>query len=439
MKVYAFLPAKGNSERVESKNYRYLAGERLYIHGLKKLLQCKEIDKVFLDTDSMKMHEESQYLDCEHMVRKPELANNATDGHRLFLNEVENYPDADIYVQYLCTSPFLRPETIDYAIRYLKEHPENDSVIFMKREKVYQWNERNTPEYDIDHIPNSKDLPYSITEGMALYVIRKEAAIALRRRFGNSPHFVYGSPLEYIDINNPEDFEAAEIIANGYAEKENKHLKLLRHFISSPMLSDVLDDLRAEKNIVAGGVIGGLRPNIEGSVIFGRAKTLALRALKPYEDFNGIYKVLESYQSITSNDIIVVENELKEFAYFGDLNTRLAIRAGASGVIVDSATRDVERVRLFNLPVFARNRNAADVRRRATVKSINQEIHIDGVSVCPGDYIFADGDAVVVIKERYYSQIEKILLEKIKCETNVVLGIVEEQSTSQLLKNNGGF
>ena len=36
MKVFAFLPAKGNSERVQNKNYRYLAGERLFIHGLKK-------------------------------------------------------------------------------------------------------------------------------------------------------------------------------------------------------------------------------------------------------------------------------------------------------------------------------------------------------------------------------------------------------------------
>lgn len=439
MKVFAFLPAKGNSERVESKNYRYLAGERLYIHGLKKLLRCKEINKVFLDTDSVKMHEESQYLGCEHMYRKPEFANNATDGHKLFLNEVENYPEADIYVQYLCTSPFLKPETIDTAIRFLKEHPEHDSVIFMKREKVYQWNENNKPEYDINHIPNSKDLPYTITEGMALYVIRKEAAISLRRRFGNSPHFIYGDPLEYLDINNPEDFDAAETIANGYKEKESKHLRLLKHFISSPMISDIIDDLRSEKQINAGGVISGLKANIDGSVIFGRAKTLALRALKPFEDFNGIYKALDSYQSITSNDIIVVENELKEFAYFGDLNTRLAIRAGASGVIVDSATRDIERVKLFNLPVFARSRNAADVRRRATVKSINQEIHIDGVSICPGDYIFADSDAVIVIKEKYYTKVEQILLEKIKCETNVALGIVELQSTSQLIKNNGGF
>lgn len=47
MKVYAFVPAKGTSERVENKNMRFLDGERLYIRALKTLLDCKEIDQVF--------------------------------------------------------------------------------------------------------------------------------------------------------------------------------------------------------------------------------------------------------------------------------------------------------------------------------------------------------------------------------------------------------
>ena len=51
MKVYAFVPAKGTSERVENKNMRFLDGERLYIRALKKLFACKNIDKVFCFDD----------------------------------------------------------------------------------------------------------------------------------------------------------------------------------------------------------------------------------------------------------------------------------------------------------------------------------------------------------------------------------------------------
>ena len=141
MKVYAFVPAKGTSERVENKNMRFLDGERLYVRALKTLLRCKEIDKVFLDTESEEMYSLCDYLPIQFMKRDPALANNKTDGHRMFMNEVETNPDADIYVQMLCTSPFIAPETIDSVIRNLKADDSHDSAILMRSEKCYGWKE----------------------------------------------------------------------------------------------------------------------------------------------------------------------------------------------------------------------------------------------------------------------------------------------------------
>ena len=154
MKVYAFVPAKGISERIENKNMRILSGERLYARALKTLLACKEIDKVFLDTESQEMYDLVDYLPITYMKRDKNLANNKTDGHQIFINEVNQYPDADIYVQLLCTSPFIRPETIDNAIKVLKENKIYDSAILMKKDKFYFWKD-GCPEYDINHIPNS--------------------------------------------------------------------------------------------------------------------------------------------------------------------------------------------------------------------------------------------------------------------------------------------
>ena len=173
MKVYAFVPAKGTSERVTNKNMRFLNGERLYIRALKTLLKCKEIDKIFLDTESEEMYKLVDYLPIEFMKRDKSLADNRTDGHRLFFNEISKFPNADIYVQMLCTSPFIKPETIDNAIKIIKKNKNYDSAILMKKDKYYFWNE-GIPSYDINHIPNSKDLPETITESMGLYIIKKE-------------------------------------------------------------------------------------------------------------------------------------------------------------------------------------------------------------------------------------------------------------------------
>ena len=212
MKVYAFVPAKGTSERVENKNMRFLDGERLYIKALKTLLKCKEIDEVYLDTESEYMYSLADYLPIKFMKRNPELANNKTDGHQMFMNEIHSYPDADIYVQLLCTSPFIKPETIDKALQEIKNNSEYDSAILMKKDKFYFWKD-NKPTYDINHIPNSKDLPETVIESMGLYIHKKESALKLNRRYGVNPLLIYGDLEELIDVNTPEDLKFAEIYA----------------------------------------------------------------------------------------------------------------------------------------------------------------------------------------------------------------------------------
>lgn len=440
MKVIAFLLAKGSSERVANKNVSILSGEKLFVNGIKKLLSCKEIDEVVFDSESEQMHDEVDYLDCRHLRRDASLATNSTDGHELFLNEIGSYPSADIYVQYLCTSPFLKPSTIDKGIKILKDNPEFDSVVFMKSEKQYVW-KNSRPSYGEDRIPNSKDLEETLTEGMSLYIVRREAALKYKKRFGKHPYFLFGQPLEYVDINNPEDLAVAEIIAEGIKNREVNRLRLLKHFASSSMLSDLLDEYYWAEREKAGDVISGLRPNISGpaNVIFGRAKTLKLRKLEQGEAPDGIYKAYSSYKLIANNDVIVVENPVSNNAYFGDLNTRIAIRSGASGAIVSSVTRDSERVKTFNFPVYSFGTNAQDVRGRATVESINKKISIKGVEIVPNDLIFADGDAVVVIYQSKVNEILNLLMSKIEVESKVSLGIVSNLSTDEILKREGGF
>ncbi len=438
MKVYAFVPAKGTSERVENKNMRFLDGERLYIRALKTLLDCKEIDQVFLDTESEEMYKMADYLPIKFMKRDASLANNKTDGHQMFMNEVNHNPDADIYVQMLCTSPFINSETIDSAIRQLKENNNYDSAILMKKDKYYFW-ENGLPKYDINHIPNSKDLPETIIESMGLYIVKKEAAIKTNHRYGERPLLIYGDLEELIDVNTPEDLEFAETYAKGLRNKENQKLRLIKHFVSSPALSDLLDDMKLEKGENCGAVINKFKCNIQGCRLLGRANTLKLRMIRDNEDYRGIYDALESYSGIADNDIIVVENEAKEYAYFGDLNARLAIRSGASGAIIDGATRDNNATKQLGFPVFALNYNATDVRRRATLDYINKPVYINGVLITPGDLIFADECAVVVICQKYENEVIERVLRTFRNEKDIVSDILDKKEVSQIVLERGAF
>lgn len=430
MKVVAFLPAKGTSSRVESKNLKLLDGKPLFLHTLEKLMECDCIDEVYLDTESEDVIDLASETNCKVLKRDPNLASNTTDGNKLFLNEV-NHTEADIYIQILGTSPFIEKETIRKGVEATK-NDEFDSAVLIRRERLYTWNEKG-PNYDIENIPNSFDLGDTIIETMGLYIVKREAALSTQRRIGDKPYLLDATPLEAIDVNWPEDFDLANLIAAGKREKERKLLDNIKSHLTSAMLSDIMDDCDLN------GVLQGFKLNIADKKIFGKAKTLKLRALEDGEDFRGIYNALYSYNAIIPNDIIIVENEISEFAYFGELNANLAIRSGASAAIIGGVTRDTAEVEKLGFPVFSKGSNCKDVRKRATMESYNKTIEIEGIKVSPNDLIFGDNDGIIVIPKKHEDKILKRAFEVIKTESNILVDIANGVGVDQLTKEHGFF
>ena len=431
MKVVAILPVKGNSERIENKNIKLLDGKPLFLHTLEKLLQCDFIDEVYLDTESEQIIDiVSEYDNLNILKRSKELASNKTDGHELFYNEVKNI-DSDIYVQILCTSPFIKKETIKKGIDILKTK-KYDSVVLVKKDKQYLWSD-SKPLYSTDKIPNSIDLPETIVETMGLYISTKEASMESKKRYSGNVYLLEAEVIESIDVNYPSDFKLANYIAAGLREEERKMFKNLAYLMSSSIISDVIDDMDLNT------FIGGLELNLKKHKIFGRAKTLKLRKLKEGEDYKGIYDAYSSYETIVSNDVIVVENECKEFAYFGEMNANLSLRSGAIAAIIDGVTRDRNEVENINFPVFSSGGCSKDVRRRAVVESINKKIMIRGVEVSLGDLIYGDQDGIIVIPKKYEKIILKKVFETIEKEKKVLLNITSNINTDEILNKIGEF
>lgn len=408
-------------------------GKPLFLHTLEKLVKCSFINDVFLDTEKDEIYEMGRHTGCHYLKRDPSLATNKTDGHSLFYNEAIKV-DADIYIQILGTSPFILPSTIERGINILKNHGDKyDSVVLCKREKMYTWGESG-PNYDCNHIPNSKDLPDTIIETMGLYITNKKVALEDKRRYGNNVYLLDALPLEATDVNYPEEFDFADIISKGLKAIENRKLEFLKNIINSAMLSDVLDDYGLPDCVVT-----GLHCNIGGTKVFGRARTLKIRQLHEGEDFHGIYDALKSYSEISDNDIIVVENECPEYAYFGELNTMLSIRSGASATIIGGVTRDRDNVLKMNYPVFSKGYNCKDVRKRATLESYNRTINLFGVTISPEDLVFADNDGVVVIPFLHEKAIMKKIIEKVSMEHDVSREITRYSDPMEIVKNIGEF
>ena len=431
-RVVAFLPAKGSSERVPNKNTRNFNGEPFFVFTLRKLLRSSVIDEVYLDSEDPAILAVGERMGAKVLRRDPALASNKTDGHQLFYNEVRQV-EADIYLQHLCTSPFIKESTLRKVVDLLEKEPEYDSVVLGKNDKYYHW-AGGMPTYDLHHIPNSVDLPEEHTEAMGLYAVRAKAAHDTRRRIGDKPKMIFGDPLELIDVNTEEEFRLAEGIAAGLLAEEEKKMTLLGRFLSSPILSDIMDEFGIN------GVLGRKYScNIPGAKIFGRARPLHIREASAHDAKDSIYTALQSYRQVVSNDVIVVKTDVPELAYFGELNMSLAIRSGAIGTIVAGMTRDSKATASAGFPVFAHGNYCKDIKGRGAVESINKPVVIDGVTVCPSDLVFADQDGIVVVPSKVEAAVLKRAVEVMSNEKSIIRDVCEDIDVGSLVGKYGFF
>ena len=117
MKISAFLPLKGQSERIPGKNTKSLGGKPLYFHVLDSLLNSNYISQVVIDTDSDYIYRitKENFSSVQVHMRPDEIRGSKVPMSPLLRWNCQ-YFDSKHFIQVHATTPFLKPETIDSAI-----------------------------------------------------------------------------------------------------------------------------------------------------------------------------------------------------------------------------------------------------------------------------------------------------------------------------------
>jgi len=84
-------------------------------------------------------------------------------------------------------------------------------------------------------------------------------------------------------------------------------------------------------------------------------------------------------------------------ALLGDLLAEKAAANGWSGLIINGVIRDVDEIGRTSVGVQALGRCPIKTEKRG-VGERDIDIHIGGVNIAPGDYIYADNNGVIVSK-----------------------------------------
>ena len=139
-------------------------------------------------------------------------------------------------------------------------------------------------------------------------------------------------------------------------------------------------------------------------------------------------------EAAQAGDVIVLEQRsgVDAACWGGNLSLAAQLR-GVAGVVIDGPARDTDEARVYDFTVFARSATSRTARGRIVETGTNVPIMVGDVQVSPGDYVVADGSAVVFVAA---ADIERVLdAAEIVAdrERQIVAGLREGLPPSQVM------
>ncbi|MFI6263071.1 RraA family protein [Micromonospora sp. NPDC051006] len=116
--------------------------------------------------------------------------------------------------------------------------------------------------------------------------------------------------------------------------------------------------------------------------------------------------------------LVLTMPEPAPVALLGELLATQAKVAGAIGVLIDAAVRDVDELRELGLPIWARWRRVRGATKRER-GSLDVPVRVGGATVEPADIVVLDADGAVVVARNSAADVAAATKTRIDKETGL--------------------
>lgn len=217
-RIVAIVPMRHHSERVRGKNYRQFAGQPLFHHIIRTLMECPSLAEVVIDTDSPVIHAdvESSFPAVRVLERPEHLRAGTVPMNDVLRYDVERLP-ADLYLQTHSTNPLLKSATVERAVStFLAARDGHDALMGVTRLQVRLWDWQGRPiNHDPDVLLRTQDLAPVFLENSCLYLFSGATILSTGKRTGRRPILFEIPASEAWDIDVEEDFVVGEALFRG--------------------------------------------------------------------------------------------------------------------------------------------------------------------------------------------------------------------------------
>ena len=271
MKVVAVVPARAESKIIPNRNLRFVNGKPLVYYAINTANKSELISEVIVTTDSTEVKIIAEQMGAKVRKRDKALTADSVTLDTIIFDAVRD-TEADYIVMLQPTSPTLKVETLNEAIKYAIEH-DLDNLISVVNDPELAWtrNEEGKLIPLFTERVNRAYLPAHYVESGS-FLIRKMAAIRGNQSavYGEKTDIFETSWEEAIEIHNFYDLQQAEnimskkkvaIYVNGNNTRGVGHiyrsLELADEFYTEP---DIYYDINQTDRSVFGATTHNLIP-----------------------------------------------------------------------------------------------------------------------------------------------------------------------------------
>jgi regulator of RNase E activity RraA len=215
---------------------------------------------------------------------------------------------------------------------------------------------------------------------------------------------------------------------------EQELFSYLEQHAYAAAFSDILDEMGYRSQAVSPEA--HIRPLCETFVAVGRAVTLLnapdTNEEEPYD------LVIKCIDSLSPGSMLVTTGRVHlETGIMGEL-TATALRVqGCRGAVVNGYTRDARKIITMAYPTFAWGASPIDTTGRVRVVDHNIPIVIGGVTITPGDLVFADLDGIMVVPRDVEAETVSRVIERVSTENVVRKELAEGKKMSDVWSKYG--
>lgn len=223
----AFIPVRGGSKSIPLKNIKMMNGRPLVYWTVKAASESKNIDRVFVATDSDAIKTTVEAFGMDKVVvigRSAESASDTASTEFAMLEFAQSH-EFDNIILIQATSPLLKAKDIDGGFELFRQ-PDCDSVLSVVRQYRFIWknNEKGVAEpvnYDVYNRPRRQDFSGYIMENGAFYITRRHDLLESKNRIsGRIKAYEMPENTAY-EIDEPEDWTIIEQLMKKEARSES--------------------------------------------------------------------------------------------------------------------------------------------------------------------------------------------------------------------------